>query len=248
MSPVEVVHPERGAITLDGYEEWESFIQNITEDRHLNMYMDQYVDSFQADLVSSEKFSAYLDNAILKTKYAVETKLEQQMHQVARVISTREARKAERETFIVNIGGFDTHQSQTEDLEELFAEIDRAIEGFVSELKAQQVFDSVLLLGQSEFGRTLSSNGDGTDHGWGGNYFAVGGGIRAEIFNEFIPTFKEGNEREIKRGRVIPGYPWESVMVPIAKWLGVESLDEVFSNLKNFDTSTHIIEDGLFFK
>merc|ERR1712107_795537 len=183
-----------------------------------------------------------------QTNYKKTTKLEMQLYQVARIIATRDRREAERDFFIVSINGFDTHHDGAEDLQELFGIIDQAIQGFVTELKAQEIFDSVLLLVQSEFGRTLSSNGEGTDHGWGGNYFAAGGAIKAEVFNDFISTFKEGNQREIKRGRLIPEFPWESVMVPIAEWLGVESLDDVFHNLNNFNRSRHIIQTSSFFK
>ncbi|MEZ5728944.1 MAG: DUF1501 domain-containing protein [Burkholderiaceae bacterium] len=31
----------------------------------------------------------------------------------------------------------------------------------------------------SDFGRTGTSNGDGTDHGWGAHHFVVGGAVAA---------------------------------------------------------------------
>gem|GEM_PF-4146796 len=35
----------------------------------------------------------------------------------------------------------------------------------------------VTLFSASDFGRTLTSNGDGSDHAWGGNQFVMGGGV-----------------------------------------------------------------------
>ena len=66
----------------------------------------------------------------------------------------------------------------------------------------QGVFDSVVLVTTSDFGRTLTSNGKGTDHGWAGNHFVVGvkGG---EIYNEFPSSLLEGNLYDVGRGRKI---------------------------------------------
>jgi len=109
-----------------------------------------------------------------------------------------------------------------------------------------------LLVSQSEFGRTLTSNGPGTDHGWAGNHFIDGGGIRGgRILNEFPTSLREGSLQDVGRGRVIPKYPWESMMVPIARWLDVDDeidLDSIFPNLGNFDKSEHIIGDAELFQ
>ncbi|CAK0855041.1 unnamed protein product [Prorocentrum cordatum] len=153
--------------------------------------------------------------------------------------------------------GFDTHNALEEVLEEKFAELNAALEDFVAELRGQGVFDSVVLVTSSDFGRTLSSNGRGSDHGWAGNHLVLGGSVNGgHIFNRFdrgVGGFPEslldGNSMDVGRGRMIPQYPWESVMVPIAQWLCGESssrasvgwLNSVFPNLANFNTSEHII-------
>jgi len=133
-----------------------------------------------------------------------------------------------------------------------FKQVDNAIDGFVNELKNQSIFDSVVLMTESDFGRTLSFNGDGTDHGWGGNHIIVGGSIHGgEVYNEFIETYADSEYMTGGRPRVIPKYPWESVMVPIAQWAGVEdelALSKMFPNLKNFNRSVHIIRNESLFK
>ena len=53
-------------------------------------------------------------------------------------------------------------------LDSLFAELDGALRGFLAELRAQDIFDQVAVFTSSDFGRTLTSNGAGTDHGWAG--------------------------------------------------------------------------------
>mmetsp|Transcript_29213 Transcript_29213/g.51643 ORF Transcript_29213/g.51643 Transcript_29213/m.51643 type:complete len:115 (+) Transcript_29213:896-1240(+) len=106
---------------------------------------------------------------------------------------------------------------------------------------------------ESDFGRTLSFNGAGTDHGWAGNHMIVGGGIHGgQVYNDFLETYNTESEYMTSgRGRVIPKYPWESMLVPVAKWLGVESEDalaKIFPNLANFDRATHIIHEEVLFK
>merc|ERR1712032_1585810 len=178
----------------------------------------------------------FLDNVSSPSldNYSTGTILQQQLHQVARVIATREERKAERDFFFVQLGGWDTHAGIKDLLPKKFKQVDNAIDGFVNELKNQSIFDSVVLMTESDFGRTLSFNGDG-----------------GEVYNEFIETYADSEYMTGGRPRVIPKYPWESVMVPIAQWAGVEdelALSKMFPNLKNFNRSVHIIRNESLFK
>merc|ERR1740121_2004908 len=100
-------------------------------------------------------------------------------------------------------------------------------------MKAQGNWEKVVLFSSSEFGRTLDSNGGGSDHAWAGNQFVIGGSLRkGRVFNRFPLSLAIGSSRDLGRGRLIPEYPWESMLVPIAQWLGVEedALPEVFPN------------------
>jgi len=186
----------------------------------------------------------------LKTQYEASTTLAMQLKQVARLIAAREGRKAERDFFFVSLGGFDTHSSVATVLAEKFKEVNDALRAFVTELKAQEIFDSTVLATHSDFGRTLTPNsGAGTDHAWAGNHVVLGGDLRGgEVFNEFPRTLLEGNEQDAGRGRLIPKYPWESMMVPISDWMGVapEQHAEVFPNLANFNASQLISRTSLF--
>jgi len=239
----EILDSGRGAIRLDNYGKWEPIIQNITRQVHRNIYCEEYAKSFADAINSSETFGRVLDKVELKTTYVADTKLAKQLHQVARLIATRGDRKAERDLFVVKIGGFDTHSGVHEKLNLLFQEIDAALAGFVDELEKQGVWKNTVLLSESDFGRTLRYNGLGTDHGWGGNHFVLGGAVKGgHIFNRYVETFVPGNDYDAGRGRVIPKYPWESMMVPIAEWLGAKDLSKIFPNLGNFNRSSHIID------
>ena len=119
-----------------------------------------------------------------------------------------------------------------------FQLINAAISAFETELKAQGVWDDTVLLTSSDFGRTYAPNGAGTDHAWGGNYFALGGAVNgSQLFGAFPSSFIETSEVVISRnGRIIPTTPWESVWYGLAEWFGVDrsSMAEVLPNAANF--------------
>jgi len=153
--------------------------------------------------------------------------------------------------FYVDIGGFDAHSNAAEVLAEKFGYIDNALKAFVGEMKAQNIFDSVVIASESDFGRTLSTNGAGTDHAWAGNHFVIGGKINGgRVYNDFPSSLLLDSEQDLGRGRLIPKYPWESMMVPIAEWMGVTESQQatVFPNLANFDRSKHILAQSQLFK
>mmetsp|Transcript_72939 Transcript_72939/g.211143 ORF Transcript_72939/g.211143 Transcript_72939/m.211143 type:complete len:120 (-) Transcript_72939:286-645(-) len=118
-------------------------------------------------------------------------------------------------------------------------------------MKAQGVWDNVVMLTNSDFGRTLTPNGQGTDHAWAGNYFVMGGKVKGgRVFNEFPASLQEGGEQDIGRGRLVPKHPWENMAAPIAEWMGVSKADMpyVFPNLHRFDPQLHIISKSDMFE
>ena len=97
-----------------------------------------------------------------------------------------------RQIFFVAIGGFDTHGTEFWGSNPtLNKRIDRALDAFWQALGQIKVSngsggtianasaqDRVTLFTMSEFGRTLDSNGQGSDHGWGGHHVVLGGAVR----------------------------------------------------------------------
>merc|ERR1719272_253301 len=103
-----------------------------------------------------------------------------------------------------------------------------AIEQFVEELKAQKLWNNVTIVCVSDFGRTLATNSQGTDHAWGGNYFMLGGSLRGEKILGKYPSHLnvETSDEVLDHGRVVPTTPWESVWHAIAEWWEVDLKDE----------------------
>ena len=160
---------------------------------------------------------------------------------IARVIARREDFGTDRAAFFVPIGRFDTHNT-LDRLPVLLSEIDNALGAFAEEMRARDLFEDVAVATTSDFGRTLTWNGLGTDHAWGGNYFMAGGAVNgSQLFGSFPSSFIETSDVVISRnGRIIPTTPWESVWVGLSEWFGVEStsMAEVLPNFANFPAET----------
>ena len=201
--------------------------------------------------VSGVQFmSSQLASTTLLTSFG-EGGLAQMFQQVAKVIKTRQARQAERDIFFVQQRGWDHHAGVLQASIDNWAAINNALLNFVAEMQAQGIWESIVVQEASEFGRTMASNGRGTDHGWGGNSFVVGGGLNGTRINGRYPStmnvqsdaFATGGQ-----GRIIPTSGWESVWKPLAQWLGVrdDRLAEVLPNLNNFPTEDLLSKEQLF--
>jgi uncharacterized protein (DUF1501 family) len=246
----QIIDSKAGSVRFTDPATMQPLVNTITAREHSNVYCEEFSKSLKSFVDSSETLGTKLDGVTLATSYTASSGLQKQLHQVSRLISARTARGAERDMFFVSIGGFDAHSNAAESLELKFTEINDAIQGFVAEMRDQNMWDSVVFVSHSEFGRSLTTNGYGTDHGWGGNYFVLGGKvIGGKILNTYPTDILEGHSMDAGRGRMIPHVPFENVMVPIAEWLGVDSSHHstVFPNKHRFTVGTHILAENTLF-
>lgn len=173
--------------------------------------------------------------------------LASQLHLVARLIRARSELNMTRQVFFVRMGGWDTHSNQNERLPVLLAELNAAIEQFSYAVGpgGLDVADTVTAFTATDFGRTLTSNGNGTDHGWGGHSFIVGGAVDGGQLVGQIPNFSSTNNPDDVissygfTGRIIPTISVGQYGATIARWMGVEEarLPTLFPDINNFGSS-----------
>merc|ERR1711998_13118 len=130
-----------------------------------SVFAEAFSELLEASLTNSEALGEVLDEVELSEDF-VNDGLSKSLRQVSRGVGARDVLRTERDTFFVSIGGFDTHSNMAEKLDENLLEVDTALGSFAKEMKAQGAWEDVTVIVMSEFGRTLSSNGRGTDHGW----------------------------------------------------------------------------------
>jgi uncharacterized protein (DUF1501 family) len=162
-----------------------------------------------------------------------------QLQTVARIIGGRGPLGAKRQVFYVTLGSFDTHDRQKELHGDLMARLAHALAYFDATLAALQGADvrrQVTTFTASDFGRTFSSNGDGTDHGWGAHHFVVGGAVKGRDIYGAFPVTGLGHDLDVGSGSLLPTTSVDQYGATLAKWFGVadSQLAEVFPNIGNF--------------
>jgi len=245
--PANVLSPSRGAIQLQD-DSVLSDLQKLTYRRSNSAFADTYGALLESAISFSGRHGDVLENTNLVKSFP-DTSTGRKLSQVARLVKAHEALETERATFYIGMPGYDAHKDLESSLSANLDEADNALAAFVEELRDAAMLDDVAIVSMSDFGRTLSSNGQGTDHGWGGNHFVIGGGVAGgRIFGEYPADLTEVSAINIGRGRFIPTLPWEGVWNALAQWFGATNsdLDYIMPNRGNFATSQLLRANTLF--
>ncbi len=167
------------------------------------------------------------------------TNLAGQLAMVARMIAARDALSVKRQVFFVGISGFDTHDSLLAYHSGLLQEVGDAIAAFYAATQQMGVSQQVTTFTASDFGRTITSNGDGSDHGWGSYHFVVGDAVRGRSFIGKAPEMADNGPDDVGQGRLLPALSVHEFGASLATWMGVGAgnLSTVVPGLGNFATS-----------
>jgi len=159
-----------------------------------------------------------------------------QMRNVARMIAARSALGARRQVFHVSIGGFDQHSGLVQGHGGLWTQISAAMAAFYNATVEIGVQNDVTAFTASDFGRTLDSNGAGSDHGWGAHHFVVGGAVRGgEMYGVWPDTVLRG-PNDVGRGNLLPTTSVDQLVGTFATWFGVPAgnMRDIIPNAGNW--------------
>jgi len=197
----------------------------------------------RATNATAELHTALNENLLPQMEYDGKNKLASQLHLVARLIASREQLGMNQQVFFVLMGGWDTHSDQNERVPELYSEFNAAITAFQFTLDDINKSSSTTSFTASDFGRTLTSNGNGTDHGWGGHNFVFGDAVDGgRIFGQMPNLSSSGNDDDAGdrdgnfAGRIIPQISVNQYAATLARWMGVDesALNRALPDLANF--------------
>ena len=184
----------------------------------------------------------------INTVFPTNNSLGDQLKMVARMIKLSRARGlAARQIYYVRYGGFDLHDGLLNGHQTLLTNLSNAMDKFWAAMGEIGAQSDVTAFTMSEFARTLSSNGDGSDHAWGGVQMVMGGAVKGGklytdggvVGNNAFPDQTLNGPVSFTRGQFIPGISVDQYTATMAKWLGLadNQLDAIFPNLAAFNQS-----------
>ena len=240
------IDPVRGPESIIGYNDNGDPFERIRT-KAINSIVDKsYSDIFEKTYIDVIRNSrdAYVqyDNALQRLpNFNVgfdtdEWRIGESFNMVARTIAARDHLDMQRQTFFINFEGWDHHDEVIMAQEEQFGALDAALSSFQQVLDDLGLAENVTTFVISDFARTLTSNGNGTDHAWGGNVFVLGGAVKGgDIYGRY-PSISLGDNSDLGGGIFVPELSADEYFAELALWFGVpaQDLPLIFPNIRNF--------------
>ena len=215
--------------------------RSIIEQQYSNLVRESFARLTKSSIDTQEfflsQFNGY-DGSSLESHFGPNLSwMDRQFLAAAKTIALRELLGLRRQTLFIAFGGWDHHGELLETQAGMLSILDNALTGFQKALEALGLQDDVITFTASDFGRTLRSNGRGTDHAWGGNSLVMGGPIQGgRIFGAFPDLTLDGGNDVGLGGRLVPSTSADQYFAEMLEWFGVSpaDMDYVLPNIGNF--------------
>ena len=238
----------RGVVELSNYGQDPTLalaVDDILGQHYQSIYSKTLAHTNRNSIDASVAFKSALDSLSTPFDPSVisgETQTYQRLSMVSKIMEARTALSMNRQIFFVERGGWDHHNELLTPQSDLFIELNEAIEIFWTAIQSMGLQKNVVLYTASDFGRTLTSNGSGSDHAWGGNHFIISGSGNingGEIYGEYPDLALNNSSTDLGRGRILPTTSVDSYMAELAYWYGVPNseMSTVIPNINNFSSS-----------
>ena len=214
-------------------------LRSVITPTRTHLFEDEYTRVTRRSIDAEAQVTAALAALpALATTFDSTNSLANQLKMVARIIASRGTLGPRRQVFMVSLGGFDLHDNLVDNHPGLLAKVSDAMKTFYDATVELGVANQVTAFTASDFGRTLSSNGDGSDHGWGSHHFVVGGAVNGKRYYGTAPAVAVGGPDDVGQGRLLPTTSVDQYGATQASWLGVSDsfLPTVTPNIGNFST------------
>jgi len=180
-----------------------------------------------------------LTNVNLATGFGTGNPLADQLKIVARLIGAGAALSMRRQVFFVSMGGFDNHNLLMQDHPRLMQRLNDAMSAFYAATVEMGLANRVTTFTAADFGRTLTSNADGSDHGWGSHQFVMGGAVNGGRYYGTAPHVSVDTDDQVGQGRLLPSTSVDQFAATLARWFGCSAaeLPGILPNVGNFSNT-----------
>ncbi len=229
-----------GINVLEGTSGLDLALKSGTENLLTQQYQDIYKSTFTDKINDSQdnhvEFSAALSQAPNVTTSFSDNPVSSDLELIANTIAARNFLNVNRQTFFINFGGWDHHDGVINNQEAMLSVVSKALSEFQSAMEELGLSDQVTTFTISDFGRTLTSNGNGSDHAWGGNVMVMGGSVQGgQIYGEY-PSLALNSNSDVGGAILLPTLSTDMYYAELAKWFGVQNgdLSYILPNIGNF--------------
>jgi uncharacterized protein (DUF1501 family) len=216
-------------------------LQALTQANTAHFFESEHAKIMKRAVEAEQLLTAGLTAApTFATAFNANNSLATQLQMVAKTIAARQALGTKRQVFFVSLNGFDLHDNLVDQHPGLLTAISEALSSFYAATVELGVADKVTTFTASDFGRTLTSNGDGSDHGWGSHHVVMGGAVSGKRFYGTAPVTAVNGPDDVGQGRLLPTTSVDQFGAALATWFGVPSneMATVFPNIRNFNQGT----------
>lgn len=234
----EGVLPYRG---MDSSNDWQQprrkAFERVLEVSRRNVFTKAYADLQKRAMSITTELGQVLDsNAGLFLDQPPENELAQKLNMVAQLIAAQDQLGLRRQIYYVSMRGFDVHDNHSRELPVLFSELTEALTYFQNKIEVLGMGPEVTTFTASDFGRSLLSNGDGTDHGWGNHLMVMGGAVKGGSIYGQLPSLELDGPDTVHHGRILPSTSATQYAATLLNWIGLDdaALHDVLPNLSNF--------------
>lgn len=204
-------------------------------------FYNNYNAVFQKGINVNEEISAVLEDfensGGLTSPFDAGSQFSQTLKMVAKSIAVAEDLGFQRQIYFVHVGGYDNHADLLTDHSALLSKLSVGLTEFYGALEEIDKADNVVTFSMSDFGRTLASNGTGSDHAWGSNAIVMGGPVIGnKIYGNYPSLALNSNMVYSNKGILIPEMAADLYFAELAHWFGVAKSDLplVFPNIGEF--------------
>ena len=240
---VEYAINNTGGVAIQGWNSPDPFLNLMTQDvnsminkQYQDVFKDSYTGILRRSIESNEAFNMAIEGVPEFMTDFSPTNFSQDLRMVAQSIAARDTLGFKRQIFFVQLGGFDNHDELINNHNALLTQVNNGLSEFYAVLQELNMLDCVTTFTISDFARTLTSNGNGTDHAWGGNALVMGAAVNGKDMYGTYPDLALNSELELGGGVLIPTTSADSYFAEIALWFGISpnDLSLVLPNIGNF--------------